>query len=169
MQVARTLGARVIAVDVVDAHLDVAREVGAYATVNNETGNAKEIVENLTGGQGADVVFEAVGGGAPTIPQAVSMTRSGGKVGIIGVFDQPHEENIAMDVQRFEKDLIGISGYSFWGNRTEFKIGLELLGQGDVKAGPLATHRFGLDEINDAFDTAKNPRDTGAIKVIVEP
>lgn len=169
LQVSRALGASVVAIDVVDAHLDVARKVGACATVNNETGDAAEIVNGLTDGVGADVVFEAVGGGAPTIPQAVSLARSGGVVGIIGVFDRPHEEGIALEVQRFEKDLIGISGYSYWGNRTEFDIGLELLGRGNVVAGPLITHRFPLDDINEAFDTAKNPRETGAIKVIIEP
>jgi threonine dehydrogenase-like Zn-dependent dehydrogenase len=169
LQVARTVGARVIAIDVVNAHLDVARRVGAIETVNNETGDAKKIVEEFTDGVGADVVFEAVGGGAPTIPQAVSLARSGGVVGIIGVFDREHDEGIALEVQRFEKDLVGISGYSYWGNRTEFEIGLELLANGDVDAKPVVTHSFPLDDINKAFDTAKNPRDTGAIKVVIEP
>jgi len=169
IQTARALGAHVVALDVVDSHLDVARSVGAEVTVNNAKEDAKEVVDKLTGGLGADIAFEAVGGGAPTIPLALSLVRGGGKVGIIGVFDREHDEDVALQVQRFEKDLIGVSGFTHWGNRTEYEIGLHMLGRGDVDVKPVITHTFKLDEINDAFDTAKNTQETGAIKVIIKP
>jgi len=169
LQTARAMGAHVVALDVLDSHLDIARSVGAEVTVNTAKEDAKEVVDKLTGGLGADIAFEAVGGGAPTIPLALSLVRSGGKVGIIGVFDREHDEDVALQVQRFEKDLIGVSGYTHWGNRTEYEIGLDMLVRGEVDAKKVITHLFPLDDINEAFDTAKNTRDTGAIKVVIQP
>jgi threonine dehydrogenase-like Zn-dependent dehydrogenase len=143
--------------------------MGAHETVNNRTEDAKERVLGLTEGFGADVVFEVVGGGAPTMNLAVSLARNGGAIGIVGVFSESLDDSSMENIRRFEKELIGIASCSYWGNRTEFSVALDAMESGEVDVNSLITHQFPLRQINEAFDTAKNPLKTGAIKVLVIP
>ena len=67
-----------------------------------------------------------------------------------------------------EVDLIGVSGFYFWGNDPEFKIVTDLLCQGKLKATQMITHRFPLEKINEAFETAAAKEKTKSIKVVIE-
>ncbi len=62
IQIGKALGARVIAAASSDKKLQVAAEAGADELVNYGDGNLKEKVKALTGGQGADVIYDPVGG-----------------------------------------------------------------------------------------------------------
>ena len=59
--IAQAMGARVIAVDVVDERLAIARELGAAATVNAAGEDLVEVIHDLTGGRGADMALETSG------------------------------------------------------------------------------------------------------------
>jgi L-iditol 2-dehydrogenase len=48
------------------------------------------------------------------------------------------------------------------------KMCLDLLTKGKLNAKKLITHRFSLDDINEAFDTARNKEETGAIFVALK-
>lgn len=76
-------GATVIAVDLDDEKLDLARKIGAAYTINSKTENVHERVLELTAGQGADVVIEAVGSPA-TYLMAVDEVAFTGRVVCIG-------------------------------------------------------------------------------------
>ena len=76
-------GATVVAVDVDDAKLEVARRIGAAYTVNSKTENLHERLTELTDGLGADVVIEAVGN-AFTQRQAIDEVAFTGRVVFIG-------------------------------------------------------------------------------------
>lgn len=76
-------GATVIAVDVDDEKLEVARHIGAAHTVNSRTENLHERLMQLTDGAGADVVIEAVGNPA-TQQQAIDAAAFTGRVVFIG-------------------------------------------------------------------------------------
>lgn len=76
-------GARVIAVDVDDAKLALARKAGAAETINSRTGNLHEKLQALTSGDGPDVVIEAVGLPA-TFRAAVDEVAFAGRVVYIG-------------------------------------------------------------------------------------
>lgn len=65
--------------------------------------------------------------------------------------------------------MIGVSSYSYWGNTPEFAIALDLLAGGVVDVKPLITHKFPLEKINEAFETAANRGKTEAIKVLLLP
>ena len=75
--------ARIIAVDVNAAKLAVAREFGATDTVDASTQDAVEAVRALTGGAGADVVLDAVGGPA-TFGVANGMRAAGSRLVVVG-------------------------------------------------------------------------------------
>jgi S-(hydroxymethyl)glutathione dehydrogenase/alcohol dehydrogenase len=79
VQVARAFGAAlIIAVDIVDEKLDMARRLGATHTVNGQRDDVVATVRELTGGIGVDVAFEALGR-AETFIQASEVLRDGGR------------------------------------------------------------------------------------------
>src|SRR5439155_18061815 len=88
LQVARLCGAGlVITVDVRDEACAMSRELSADHSLNAKTCKVVETIRDLTGGIGADVVFECAGGspkqglaGSATIATALDAVRSGGKI-----------------------------------------------------------------------------------------
>jgi threonine dehydrogenase-like Zn-dependent dehydrogenase len=108
-----------------------------------------------------------------TMPQAVSVVHKKGRVGMVGmlrgkqslVFDYASGSKLQMG----EVDVIGVSGFYFWGNDPEFKIVIDLLSQGKLLATEMITHRFPLEKINEAFETVAAKDKTKALKAVVEP
>ena len=74
----------VIAIDVDDDKLALARRMGATHTVNSREVDATEAVMAITGGRGVDVAFEALGSAATT-RQATDIAREGGRVVVVGI------------------------------------------------------------------------------------
>ena len=168
VQVARTLGAgRVIAVDTWDAPLAAARQLGCDAVINSTEADVVAAVRDLTGGQGADVVFEAVGGRAPTFAAALDVVARGGRVGVIGMFSDVQTLD-PRPLMRKELNLHWIWSYGLWCGVPEFQIALDMLVSGKIDTAPLITHRFPLDRIADAFAAADDKRASGAIKVLIQ-
>jgi 2-desacetyl-2-hydroxyethyl bacteriochlorophyllide A dehydrogenase len=167
-QVVRARGAgRVIIVGRSRASVDRAVAVGAgdvgYAASD---GPVERILEE-TGGQGADVVFETVGGAAGTVAEAVALARRGGTIGILGVLTGPPDFPVLPAFQK-ELQIVWSNSYSRWEGVSEFKIALDLLASGSVMAEALITHHFDLEHIHEAFDTAGGGT-SGALKVLVHP
>lgn len=156
LMLAKASGADVLITDVVDCALALARELGADAVVNTSREDPAEAAMAFTGGRGADIVFECAGGSSMpvTLPQATQMVRRGGKVVIVGGFDKG-VTTIGLEWQRIqmsEIELIPSASFSFHGLDAEQGMALELLAKGTLNASKLITHRFSLDQINDAFD-----------------
>ncbi|UHG94254.1 zinc-binding dehydrogenase (plasmid) [Spirosoma oryzicola] len=169
LQLAKISGADVIVTDVVDSALAIAKELGADAVVNTKTEDGYQKVMEFTGGRGADITFECAGGPSMpiTLPQATSFTRIGGKVVIVGGFEAG-QKGIELDwakIQLGEIQLIPSASYSFWGIDSEMQMCLDLLAKGKLNAKKMITHRFPLDEINKAFETAEDKENTHAVFV----
>jgi threonine dehydrogenase-like Zn-dependent dehydrogenase len=166
-------GAKGIITDVIDFPLEVAKKTfGAYATINTAKEDPTKKVLELTDGLGADTVVECVGGRAfaKTIPQALSMVHKKGKIGMVGMASPGLSLELDwLKLHMGEIDLIGVSGFYFWGNDPEFKIVTDLLTQGKLHATEMITHSFPLEKINEAFETAANKEKTKSIKVVVVP
>lgn len=150
---ARLVGARrIIAIDLVDYKLDLAKEFGATDGVNASGGDAVQQVLNLTDG-GVDYAFEAIGL-KQTARQAYDMLRRGGTAVVVGMV--PPEDVIEVPglIWRDEKVLRG----SFYGS-ARFHVDmpriLDLYQQGKLELDRLVTRRFPLDQINEAFDVLK--------------
>jgi L-iditol 2-dehydrogenase len=172
LQLAKACGADVLITDKVDSALKVAKELGADEIVNIDSEDGHARVMEFTGGRGADIIFECAGGSAMpmTLPQAVSFTRIGGKVVIVGGFEKD-QKAIELDwaqLQKSEIKLIPSASYSYWDIYPEMKMCLDLLTKGKLNAKKLITHSFSLDDINEAFDTARNKEETGAIFVALK-
>ena len=98
-------GARVIAVDVDDDKLSLAKRLGAMFTINSQTENVHECLQAITGDFGADVVIEAVGASS-TYQMAVSEAAFTGRVVCIGYA----KDDIAFETKLFvqkELDILG--------------------------------------------------------------
>jgi L-iditol 2-dehydrogenase len=171
LQLAKLTGADVLIADKVDSSLDLAKTLGAGVVVNNARQDMVAEVLEFTGGRGADVVFECAGGESmpETLPLATKVARRGGKVVIVGGFD---DGDIAIPlewqrIQMSEIKLVPSASFAFHDIYPEQGMVLELLANGKLDAKSLITHRFALDQINDAFEVADAKNETGAVFVAI--
>ncbi|GGF28481.1 zinc-dependent alcohol dehydrogenase [Flavobacterium limi] len=169
LQLAKIAGADVIIFDIVDSSLGLAKELGADMVVNTKTDEGYQKLMEFTNGRGADITFECAGGTAmqTTLPEAVSFTRIGGKVVIVGGFD-PGKTMTELEWQRIqmgEIKLIPSASYSFWDIYPEMKICLDLLSKGQLNAKKMITHSFPIEQINDAFMVARDKEHSEAVFV----
>ncbi|MFZ2177267.1 MAG: zinc-binding dehydrogenase, partial [Rhodococcus sp. (in: high G+C Gram-positive bacteria)] len=150
----------IVAVDLADSRLDAARAFGADIVVNSGCEDLAAIVRELTGGLGADVAMEAVGI-APTFEQAVALARPCGHVANIGVHGGPatlHLEDIWIRNLTITTGLVDT--YS-----TPTLI--ELVRSGRLDTSPMVTHRFALEDFEEAYDVFARAGETGALKVLL--
>jgi alcohol dehydrogenase len=150
----------VVAIDLADSRLNVAKQFGADIVVNNGREDPVAIVAELTGGLGADVTIEAVGVPA-TFDLAVSLVRPGGRVANIGVHGEPvtlHLEDL------WTKDVTLTTGLV---DTYSTPTLMRLLRGGQLDAGRFATHHFTLDQFEEAYDTFARSASTGALKVVL--
>jgi alcohol dehydrogenase len=152
--------AHVIAIDLADSRLDAAKQFGADITINNGREDASAVVQELTGGLGADVAIEAVGVPA-TFELATQLARPGGHIANIGVHGQPatlHLEELWIRNVTITTGLVDT-----YSTPTLLK-----LAQGhQVDADRFVTHHFTLDQFDEAYDVFARAADTGALKVVL--
>ncbi|MDP9373668.1 MAG: zinc-binding dehydrogenase [Chloroflexota bacterium] len=142
--------ARIIAVDLLDHKLELARGFGATHVVNAGREDPVERVRGLTGGWGADYAFEVIGN-ARTIKQAYEAVRKGGVAVVVGL--APEDAEVAVkpvEMMRTGKTLMGCNYGSI---RPHYDIPryVDLYLNGRIKLDELISRRFALDEINEAF------------------
>jgi L-iditol 2-dehydrogenase len=171
LMLAKASGADVLITDVIDSALGLAMELGADVVLNSSREDPAAAAMAFTGGRGADIVFECSGGESmpTTLPQATQMARRGGKVVMVGGFDKGIT-SIGLEWQRIqmsEIQLIPSASFSFHGLDAEQGMALELLSKGKLNAKKLITHRFGLDQINEAFEAAAAKDETAATFVAI--
>lgn len=168
---AKATGADVIITDVVATALEKARDLGAAAVVNSAEEDPVARVKEFTGGRGVDIAFECAGGDAmpQTLPQATKMVRRGGKVVIIGGFDEG-ETAIPLEWQRIQMSeikLIPSASFAMHEIYHEQGMVLDMIAKGRIDVRQLVTHRFDLNQINQAFDVAQRKEETGAVFVAI--
>ena len=126
-QVAKALGARVIATSSSDSKLERARELGADVTVNHVTGDVKAAVIESTGGRGADVVVEHVGEATWRTSQDVA--SQGGRIVVCGATTGPNPPAALHRIWWKELAILGSS----MGTKEDFEAVYELVTSGQAK------------------------------------
>jgi len=149
---------RVIAIDLDDNRLQIAKSLGASDSVNNGAADWRDKVMAMTDGLGVDVAIEAVG-----IPQTFDMCttliRPGGAVANVGV----HGKSVELKLQDlWIHDIIIATGLV---SATTTPMLLKLVAQGKLSPEKFVTHRFQLDDMMDAYDTFSRAAETKAMKV----
>ncbi|MFO0953746.1 MAG: zinc-binding dehydrogenase [Isosphaeraceae bacterium] len=160
LQVARNSGAGlIVTVDVRDEACRVSRELGADVAVNAREADPVEAIRDLTGGNGADVVFECAGGsptqglaGTKTLTQAVDAVRSGGKLVGVSWFGSPLELDVDLLRERSLRFLFpDISTYA------HLEHTVRLAASGRVRLKPTITHVLeGIESVPRAFEITAN-------------
>lgn len=146
VQCAALAGATVIAVDLNDARLALARRMGARHTINPATAErVDKDVRKLTDG-GVDVAFEVVGK-PHTIDLAFSLLRKGGRLVVIGFSHEPVPINVAK-LMFYELELVGSLGC---GGGLYPEI-VALVADGRIDLEPIVSGTFPLERINEGFD-----------------
>jgi alcohol dehydrogenase len=150
----------IVAIDVSDARLEAAKHFGADLTVNNSREDPLAVMKELTGRMGADVSIEAVGTPA-TFELAVKLARPGGRIANIGV----HGEAITLHLEeQWTRDITITTGLA---DTSSTPTLMRLVANGQIDAKRFITHRFGLDEFEEAYDVFARAADTGALKVVL--
>jgi threonine dehydrogenase-like Zn-dependent dehydrogenase len=140
MAAASRRGARVIAVDVDDRKLAVARRLGAQAAVNSRTEDLRGALRDLTRGDGPGVVIEAVGSPA-TFRAAVDEVAYGGRVVYLGFA----AEEVAYETRQFVLKELDVMG-SRNALRADFRPAAEMLADPAFPREVLVSHRVGLEQ-----------------------
>ena len=150
----------IVAIDVADARLEAAKQFGADIAVNNYREDPVAVVRSLTHGLGADVAIEAVGVPA-TFELAVRLARPGGRIANIGVHGEP--AILHLEEQWIRNITITTGLVDAYSTGTL----LRLLTSHHIDASRFITHRFALDEFDQAYDGFGRAAETGALKVVL--
>jgi 6-hydroxycyclohex-1-ene-1-carbonyl-CoA dehydrogenase len=144
VQFAALSGAKVIAVDLSEEKLEIAKKLGAYATFNAKEEKVEKKIRKTTGG--CDVAFEVIG--KPEVMlQAMATLKTGGRFVMVGYTADALKISAARVMYR-EMDIRGSLGC----RPVDYHSIVNLVDQGKVVLDPLISNRYSIDEINRGFD-----------------
>jgi L-iditol 2-dehydrogenase len=163
IQALRWAGAtRIIAVDLADNRLALARELGATDTLRSDRCDVPAEVARLTGGNGADVALEVVGVSA-TLNLALAVVRRGGSVVLIGNLAAKTDFPLQSVVTR-ELTLHGTCA-----SAGEYPLCLDLIARGVIRVEPMISAVAPLADGAAWFKKLSAPGGAQTMKVILTP
>lgn len=140
---------RIIAVDMLDSKLELARQFGATDVVNASAGDAVKQVIELTRG-GVDHAFECIGL-KQTAEQAFGMLARGGSATVIGMIKPGLKIEVdpfqLLNERRLQGSLMGSNRFP-----VDLPRLVDFYMQGRLKLDEMISQRLPLERINDAFD-----------------
>lgn len=140
----------VIAADLSDAKLELARQFGATHTINSSTeDNFVKAVKKLTGG-GADYAFECIGLGK-TVDLAYRSLRKGGQAVVVGIARGEDTTPVKTATLAFEEKTLTGSYYGGARPQQDFPRLIDYYRQGKLKLDELITRTYSIDEAPQAF------------------
>ena len=151
----RAAGAHpIVAVDVTEAALELARASGATDTVLAGSEDDRRAIRRATRG-GADVAFEALGLPA-TIEAAYASLAGGGRAVIVGM--PARDATITINAFSLAGQSLSLMGSLYGSSRPHFDVPrlVELEDAGLLSLGSLIARRYPLDEINGAYDDLRS-------------
>ena len=163
IQALRWAGAtRIIAVDLADNRLALARELGATDTLRSDCCDVPAAVAQLTGGLGADVALEVVGISA-TLNLALASVRRGGSVVLVGNLAAKTDFPLQSVVTR-ELTLHGTCA-----SAGEYPLCLDLIARGVIRVEPMISALAPLADGAAWFKKLSAPGGAQTMKVILTP
>lgn len=147
-EVARNTGARVVLVGR-ERHtdrLELAQRLGVDRAVASDTSDPRAVVDELSHGVGADVVFECTGAPA-VLADSPRLLRKDGQLVLLAFFPEPP----MLDIETVIKQELSVVGSR--GKRpSSYRRSLRLLSDGKVSVEPLVTHRLPLERWREGFE-----------------
>jgi L-iditol 2-dehydrogenase len=163
VQALRWAGAKtIIAVDLADNRLALARELGATHTLKSDACDVAAEVAKLTGGRGADAAFEVVGVSA-TLALALAVLRRGGAAVLVGNLAPKAEFPLQAVVTR------EISLHGSCASAGEYPLCLDLIARGAIRVEPMISATAPLAEGAAWFERLSAKDGSRYMKVILTP
>lgn len=163
LQIAKSFGASVIALDKRPSSLKMAEILGADQVINISEKDYSEKISALTNGFGLDVIIDAAGG-KQTPNVAIDLVKRGGKVILVAIYTHLSEIDFN-DLVATEKLLIGSLAYQ----RDDLEDVLELIANNSVKTSQLISKKIGLDDVIDKGFSEMMKTDKDVFRIIVTP
>jgi L-iditol 2-dehydrogenase len=140
--------------------LMLARELGAYRTINVSKEDLNAVINEITQGKGVDIALEC-SGNQSAAESCLNLLRRQGKYTQIGIFGKP----VTIDLDKVLYGEIQMTG-SFSQKHLAWKAAIELASQGKILARPLVTDILPLESWEEGF---KRSFEGKAIKVVFKP
>jgi alcohol dehydrogenase len=155
----------IIAVDRVPERLKAARRLGADHLVDVSSGDPVSEILRITGGRGVDVAIEALGTQA-TFEACLRVLRPGGTLSSLGVYSA----DLKIPLGAF---AAGLGDHKIIttlcpGGKERMRRLMSVIAGGRIDLRPMVTHRFRLEQIEQAYDLFSHQRD-GVLKVAITP
>jgi S-(hydroxymethyl)glutathione dehydrogenase/alcohol dehydrogenase len=159
-------GHPIVAVDLYDRKLELAKRFGATHTINSQTRDPKDEILDIVGAKGADVVVDNTGL-VDVIQRAYELTRPDGRTILVGVPANGNLVSIYTLPLHFRKVLTGSHGGETQPD-VDIPRYLKLVEAGKLNLDGLITDRFSLDEINTAIDGMRTGEIAGRCLIEME-
>jgi alcohol dehydrogenase len=155
----------VIGVDRIAGRLEIARRMGADVVVDSSREDPVEAILRLTNGRGVDVAIEALGI-QDTFEACLRVLRPGGTLSSLGVYST----DLRIPLGAF---AAGLGDHRIVttlcpGGKERMRRLMTVIEAGRLDLGPMVTHRFRLDDIEQAYELFSHQRD-GVLKVAITP
>ncbi|MDZ7723619.1 MAG: zinc-binding alcohol dehydrogenase [candidate division KSB1 bacterium] len=172
-QLAQLQGARVIAVDLVDHRLDVAKACGIQQVYNSKKEDIPALINKLTDAAGVNAFIDATGV-SPVIEQYAGTVAFNGELILLGSPRQPYQTDLTQVLQKVHLlphslTMKGALEFTFPTQNDEFvkhsiernsRIIMELMRRDELKIKPFYTHKLHPSEAQNAYDGLANDKDT---------
>jgi D-arabinose 1-dehydrogenase-like Zn-dependent alcohol dehydrogenase len=152
----------VIAIDIVDHKLSLAKKLGAKEAINASKTDPPESIRAMTDGQGADVVLDFVGT-KNTLETAISCAGMGARIVVIGISSEELRISPYSTIIGKETELVGSNDHL----KTELAELIQLVASKRIDLSGSITHKVKLEEVNKGIQILEkgigNP-----VRVVVE-
>jgi propanol-preferring alcohol dehydrogenase len=138
---------KIVAVDISDEKLKLARSFGADEIVNAATEDPAQRIEEMTEGKLADVVLDLVGA-AKVVEQEIRCVGKGGRMVLVGIGRDDLRVSPYRTIIGKEMELVGVNDHL----RSELTELLDMVGSGKMDLSRSITHRVHLDEVNSGLE-----------------
>ena len=151
-----------IVLDMNEDRLKKAKEFGADMVMNPAKEDVVAKIKELTDGYGCDIYIEATGHPS-SVQQGLDAIRKMGRFVEFSVFGKPVTVDWSIISDRKELDLLGVHLSPFC-----YDTVIEWIGNGKLPTDGIVSHKFLLDDWEEAFELARTEKD-GAMKVVLMP
>ncbi len=167
VQYVKLMGAgEIIAVDMSEKRLAMAKAHGATATIQSGVAEAKAEILKITGGRGADVVYD-VTGFPPVFTIALQLARKSGTIVVLGDAGSPGEQRLGPEIITKGLRIVGshddipphyVTDGVRWSGRQIYELFLTYLARKQIVLKDLITHRFKPGDAAKAYELLQKDR-----------